>query len=168
MKLSGAKNYQSWTYAMNEIARANLLRPHIDPSYKGKPKIIDPYEENIDQKALDRWQLWEQKDYQMRQAIRINVKPQHHSYLNGKNSALEMWEALGTCFKGKGLSQLNKCIDEYMLLNLEDSSDLQEYATDFKENIRKLEEMKKTDIKHWHCYRFIQGVSKTYELWGYN
>ena len=79
-----------------------------------------------------------------------------------------MWEALGTCFKGKGLSQLNKCIDEYMLLNLEDSSDLQEYATDFKENIRKLEEMKKTDIKHWHCYRFIQGVSKTYKLQGYN
>ena len=35
-----------------------------------------------------------------------------------------------------------------MLLNLEDLSDLQEYATDFKENIRKLEEMKKTDIKH--------------------
>jgi hypothetical protein len=28
--------------------------------------------------------------------------------------------------------------------------------------------MKKTDIKHWHCYRFIQGVSKSYELWGYN
>jgi hypothetical protein len=64
----------------------------------------------------------------MQQAIRINVKPQHHQFINGKSSALEMWEALETRFKVKSLSQLNKCTVDSMLLNLEDSANLEEFA----------------------------------------
>jgi hypothetical protein len=167
MKLSSAKHYLSWTYAMNEIAGANLLTPHIDPTYQ-RPAKVNPCKAGVARIELEQWESWVEKDFQMQHAIRINVKPRHHHLINGKNSALEMWEALEQHFKGKGLSQLNKCIDDYMLLNLEDPANLKEYTAEFKENIRKLEVMEKTDIKHWHCYRFIEGVSKTYELWGHN
>jgi hypothetical protein len=56
IKLSSAKNYQSWTYAINEVADANLLKPHINPVFK-RPKEVDPYAEGVVDAELERWQL---------------------------------------------------------------------------------------------------------------
>jgi hypothetical protein len=94
-KLKGQENYSMWKPRMLNLATANGLDRYFSNKYK-KPPEADEFDKKATERAMKLWNAWRQGDAKAKILITNNVSGSSEEHTTGKETALDIWNALQT------------------------------------------------------------------------
>ncbi|XMA13681.1 hypothetical protein WAI453_006472 [Rhynchosporium graminicola] len=165
-KLKGGENYTEWRDKVLNIAKTNGISKFLNVKSRDHvPKEVDEWDDEVDDKALKKWQDWESGESQMKLAITLNCKAGPLAHTTGKTTALDMWEALQAQYEGGGNVLVYNAIQDYVKLQYNDFNSLEKFIIAFKLSIVKLETLMMAPPPAWHPIMFIAAVSEKWPIW---
>ncbi|KAI9049181.1 hypothetical protein LZ554_007028 [Drepanopeziza brunnea f. sp. 'monogermtubi'] len=165
-KLKGAKNHQQWKDMVVNVANCNDIDKFLDEKSRTmKPKEVNEWDDDVKADELKIWLDWKTGESQMKLTITLNCKAGPLGHIQGKATALDMWEALQHQYEVPGPVLRYNAIQNHLTIVDHDFRSLEKFVVAFKLSIAKLESLGVAPPPEWHLVMFIAACSKKWPVW---
>ena len=167
-KLKGRENYTVWKENILVLAASHRIDYHLVPSKRyPKPQDLsnDDDWEDASTEQQTQWENWVAMDAKALMAIRNNILSGPLDAIQGKKTAIDVWNTLQITYEGKGGMLVYHALNDITRLQCENTAKTDEYINTFRKLLSQLSYLKAPLSDIHAVILFVIGAKKTYPTW---